>query len=94
VPSVNRERCKPTGEINRSAATATKTSLGPGVCGLSWCCKLLAPPPRDSSAAGAGPSWVGGTRGMPSGEIWGGDGPAAGALIGHTAAAAAAVEVT
>jgi hypothetical protein len=39
--------------------------------------------PRGSSAAGAGPSWVlGGTRGMPSGEIWGGNGPAAGALIG------------
>jgi hypothetical protein len=41
-------------------------------------------PPRGSSAAGAGPSWVGGTRAMPSGEIWGGNGPAAGALIGLT----------
>jgi hypothetical protein len=38
-------------------------------------------PPRGSSSAGAGPSWAGGTRGMPSGEIWGGNGPAAGALI-------------
>jgi hypothetical protein len=41
-------------------------------------------PPRGSSAAGAGPSWVGGTRAMPSGEIWGENGPTAGALIGLT----------
>jgi hypothetical protein len=42
---------------------------------------FFAPPPG-SAAAGAGPSWVGGTRGMPSGEILGKNGPAAGALIG------------
>jgi hypothetical protein len=48
---------------------------------LSWCCKFVGLP-RGSSAAGAGPSWVGGTREVPSGEIWGGNGPAAGALIG------------
>jgi hypothetical protein len=39
---------------------------------------------RGSSAPGAGPSGVGGTRAMLSGEIWGGGGPAAGALIGLT----------
>jgi hypothetical protein len=47
--------------------------------------QMFLAPPRGSSAAGAGPSWVGGTRGMPSGEILGGNGPAAGALIGLTA---------
>jgi hypothetical protein len=51
--------------------------------GVSWCCHLFSPP-RGSSAAGAGPRWVGGTRTMPSGEIWGDNGPAAGALIGLT----------
>jgi hypothetical protein len=33
--------------------------------------KKISPPPGESSAAGAGPSWVGGTRAMPSGVIWG-----------------------
>jgi hypothetical protein len=41
---------------------------------VSWCCNFFSPP-RGSSAAGAGPSWVGGTRAMPSGEIWGENGP-------------------
>ena len=50
---------------------------------MSWCCNFFSLP-RGSSAAGAGPSWVGGTRAMPSGEIWGGNGPTAvvHALIG------------
>jgi hypothetical protein len=60
-----------------------KLRAGPALCVLSWCCKTFSPP-RGSSAAGAGPSWVVGTRGMPSGEIWGGNGPAAAALIGLT----------
>jgi hypothetical protein len=47
-----------------------------GCLGAAFCFS----PPRGGAAAG----WVGGTRGMPSGEIWGGNGPAAGALIGLT----------
>ena len=37
---------------------------------------------RGISAAGVGPSWVGGTRGMPSGEIWRETDLARGASIG------------
>jgi hypothetical protein len=54
------------------------------VLAAGGCFKIA--PPRGSSTAGDGPSWVGGTRAMPSGEIWGGNGPAAGALIGLTGA--------
>jgi hypothetical protein len=48
---------------------------------VSWCCKFLCLP-RGSSAAGGGPSGVGGARAMPFGAVWvgGGNGPAAGAL--------------
>jgi hypothetical protein len=64
-------------------ARATRFVASPGllvVClGAAFFCL-----PRGSSAAGAGPSWVGGARAMPSGEIWGGNGAAAGALIGLT----------
>ena len=42
--------------------------------GLPWGCP----------AAGVGPSWVGGTRGMPSGEIWRENGVARGVSIGLT----------
>jgi hypothetical protein len=49
--------------------TKLPNPLGPALCGLSWCC-IFVSPPRGSAAADAGPSWVGGTRGMPSGEIW------------------------
>jgi hypothetical protein len=58
---------------------------GPGTGGLWFVLVLhIFSPPRGSSAAGAGPSWVGGARGMPSGEVLGENGPAAGALIGLT----------
>jgi hypothetical protein len=46
-------------------------SQGPARGGLSWCYIFLCCLPRGSAAAEAGPSWVGGARGMPSGEIWG-----------------------
>jgi hypothetical protein len=55
-------------------------SAGPLVSCLGAVKKIAPPGGALCSATGAGPSWVGGTRAMPSGEIWGGNGPAAGAL--------------
>jgi hypothetical protein len=53
------------------------------VCVLPWCCKFVGPS-RGSSAAGAGQSWVRGTGGGGFWQDLGGNGPAAGALIGLT----------
>jgi hypothetical protein len=69
---------------------SSKLRSGPALCGLSWCCCILFCLPgggrcgRGWSQLGL-VSWVGGTRRMSSGEIWGQNGPAAGALIGLNA---------
>jgi hypothetical protein len=69
-----------------SEICCSAASRGPGSrCSVLVLQFVLGLPRGSSAGCGAGPSWVGGTRGMPSGEIGGGgDGPAAGALIGLT----------
>jgi hypothetical protein len=47
---------------------------------VSWCCNFFCLP-RGNSATGAGPSWVGGTRAMPSGDIWGKTAPPSWPLV-------------
>jgi hypothetical protein len=59
---------KAAGENKCSARHPPNLPLRRAAGFVSWCCNFLAPP-RGSSAARAGPSWVGGTRAMPSGEI-------------------------
>jgi hypothetical protein len=73
APRAGRKRFLPASQIWWLPKPGTN-SLGPG----RWFRVLVLQKnslPRGSSAAGAGPSWVGGTRAMPSGEIWGGNGP-------------------
>jgi hypothetical protein len=54
---------------NKCIAASHQISLCAGPLVLCLGAAFFLAPPRGSSAAGDGPSWMGGTRAMPSGEI-------------------------